>query len=227
MKSITHEEQQRIWDEEHRNPKVLLQMDSEEVSSGVKKFWEFLQTLSQENLKGLEMGCGKGRNVIGLAQKGIEMHGFDFSPNAIQEAKRRAEVAGASTAYFNVLDATMPWSYESDSFDFGIDCFESPEGRIFAISEFHRVLKPGAYLLSYLLSTDDEFHKEMIKISPVEERNAFLHPGTHKFEKTFDEVEVSELYKDFRVVQMERVEKTAEFFGKPYNCKHFWAVLQK
>ena len=207
-------------------------MDSEEGSSGVKKFWEFLASEAKtQNLRGLEMGCGKGRNVIWLAHKGVEMHGFDFSHTAIEEARRRAQVAGVESAHFEVQDATLPWPYESDSFDFVVDCFgstdiESEEGRAFARVEIRRVLKGGGFLLAYLLSTDDEFHKEMIQRSPSDQANSFHHP-TGKFEKTFDETELKEAYRDFSVVKWERVEKTADFGGREYACRHFWLVLSK
>jgi SAM-dependent methyltransferase len=130
-----------------------------------------------------------------------------------------------------VQDATVPWDYPDDSFDFGVDCFastdiESEEGSAAAVREMRRVLKPGGYLLAYLLSTDDEFHKEMIEKSPASEKHAFHHP-TGKFERTFDEADVRAQYKDFEVVKWERVEKTAEFNGKGYACKHFWVVFRK
>lgn len=231
MQSFSHEDQRRIWEEEHKKPQVLLQMDSEKPSSGVQKFWTYLVEQGCGRARGIEMGCGKGRNVIGLAKEGVEMHGFDFSPSAIEEARSRAERAGASTAHFKVQDATETWDYESDSFDFGIDCFattdiESAKGRAAAVREMYRVLKPGGLLLAYLLSTDDEFHKEMVTKQPAHERNAFHH-STGKFERTFDQGDIDTQYGAFETVVSERVEKTAEFFGKDYACRHFWVVLRK
>jgi len=231
MRDFTHEDQQRIWDEEHKKPNVLLQTDSEEGSSGIKKFWSYLETHHIPVSRGIEMGCGKGRNVIWLAGKGLEMHGFDFSPVAIEEAKRRAKSVGIDTAHFKVQDATLDWDYESDYFDFAVDCFattdiESEAGRRAAVTELYRVLRPGGYLLAYLLSTEDEFHKEMVEKDPAAERNAFHH-STGKFEKTFDQEEIDKQYSAFTVVESRRVEKQAEFFGKEYACKHFWVVMQK
>lgn len=233
MRSLTHEEQQRIWDAEHDNPRVLKQMDSSEGSGGVVKFWEFLKSESREAGRALEMGCGKGRNVIWFARQGVDAYGLDFSPAAIREAEKRAAEAGlASKAHFTVQDATKEWQYDSDFFDFGIDCFattdiESLEGRRSAIKEMFRVLKPKAYLFAYLLSTDDEFHKAMIEASPATERNAFLHPSTGKFEKAYDEQDIRETFTGFRVVKQERFKKTTEFFGKQYACLHHWIVFQK
>lgn len=36
---MEHEEQKRIWEEEHKAPLVLLQMDSDKVSSSVEEFF--------------------------------------------------------------------------------------------------------------------------------------------------------------------------------------------
>jgi SAM-dependent methyltransferase len=226
----THTEQQQIWDEEHRHPNVLPQMDSDKVSSGVLKFHDFLSSVNVRAGRGIEMGCGKGRNVIWLAQQGYEMTGLDFSPHAIDVARVRAESAGVA-ATFLVHDATTPWPFESDAFGFAVDCFGSTdivdtEGRAFAIRELYRTLRPGAYLLAYLLSTEDEYHKEMIKISPAGERNAFLHE-TGKFEKTYDDADITHFYGQFDVVKKERIEKTDTFKGQEYANMHYWLVFRK
>src|SRR5579863_7800536 len=171
---ITHAEQKEKWDKEHGTPYALKQMDAKKLSSGIVPFLEFLKNQKTENLTGLEMGCGKGRNVIGLAHQGIisKMYGFDFSEVAIKEANKRAQEGHiVNKVQFDVMDATQPWKYVDNFFDVGIDCFastdiEEPKGRQFAVEQMHRVLKPGGYFLVYVMSTDDEFHKEMIQKSP-------------------------------------------------------------
>jgi len=232
MKEFTHEDQQRIWDAEHMQPQVLLQMDSDKASSGVILFYDFLQS-RPGNQVGIEMGCGKGRNVIWLALQPriAHMTGLDFSPAAIKEAEVRAEKAGATRASFAVQDITERWPFDDASVDFVLDCFaitdiETPEARQRAVDEARRVLKSGGYLLTYVLSIDDEFHKEMIGKNPAAERNAFHHP-TGKFEKTFDDQDLAELHAAFTLVESRRIEKTAVFNGKDYFCKHFWNIYQK
>lgn len=231
---ITHQKQQKIWDEEHKNPYVLPQMDSDEPSSGITLFIDWLKRKGRlKPLRGIELGCGKGRNVIGLARLGLEMTGIDYSPAAIKEANRRAKTAGVEDkTKFLVHDATKTWPFSSNSFDIAIDCFattdiESLRGRRFAAKEIARTLKPGSLLLIYLLSPQDEFHREMIKTSPARERNAFLHPTTGKFEKAFDRDEILELYSNLDLVEERRIEKVATFFGKQYNCYHHWMIFQK
>lgn len=175
--TLTHQQQQKIWDEEHKNPYVLHQMDSDKASSGVVEFVEWLKKKKQlSGLKGIELGCGKGRNVIGLAKLGLKMTGIDFSPAAIEEAKRRSKEFNVDdSTQFVVHDATEPWPFDSNTFDLAIDCFattdiETPKGRKFAGNEMARILKSGGYLLAYLLSPQDEFHKEMLQKSPATEK---------------------------------------------------------
>lgn len=234
---ITHEEQRQRWEEEHRTPTALKQMDARTLSGGVEKFLGFLltETTNFERMQGIEMGCGKGRNVIGLAKNDAvaKMSGFDFSEAAIAEAKKRAAEEGVSgKTQFDVMDAANTWKYPDDSFDFGVDCFastdiEDPAKRKFAVREMHRVLKPGGYFLVYVMSTEDEYHRMMAAQSPAEEKGAFYNSVNGKFEKSFSEEELNSLYADFKLIKGERVEKTTEFFGKTYGCKHHWRIYQK
>lgn len=232
--TTTHSKQKQLWEKEHKKPFILPQMDKQDASIGVKRFLFWLREKNpSKNLTCIEMGCGKGRNSIWLAQHGIEMTGFDFSKNAIIEAKKRArELDIENNINFKIHDATKQWPFKSDCFDFAVDCFastdiETHKGRVFARNEFRRVLKKGGLLLVYTLSTDDEFHKEMLRNYPANERNSFVHPTTGKFEKVFDLQELIEFYKDFKLVENQRIEKDTEFFNKKYHCKHFWLVLQK
>jgi 2-polyprenyl-3-methyl-5-hydroxy-6-metoxy-1,4-benzoquinol methylase len=45
--------------------------------------------------QGHEVGCGEGELSIRLAQRGISMRGTDAFPQVLEEARRRAETAGA------------------------------------------------------------------------------------------------------------------------------------
>ena len=233
MKSITHDEQQKRWDQEHTKPTVLLQMDSRAASGGVEKFWQWLREQTKGSLSGIEMCCGKGRNVIGLARQGARMIGADFSPAAVAEAKKRAKEAGVDDkAEFIVHDVTLPYPVAPQSLDFAIDCFgstdiETKEQRQAASTNLASLLKPGGYLLAYLLSTDDAFHKEMIRQHPGPDPGSFIHPVNGKYEKAFTESEAKQLYGDLHLVTLKRIPKKAVFFNKEYDCNHIWAVFQK
>ena len=92
-KHISHQDQQKIWEKEHADPFSLKQMDSQDASSGVIKFLDWLREkkVDLNSLKAIELGCGKGRNVIWLAKQGIESTGIDFSQTTVEEAIKRAQ----------------------------------------------------------------------------------------------------------------------------------------
>ena len=231
MDSISHSKQRILWEHEHKKPSVLKQMDSDKPSSGVLRFFGMIKDIG--SAKGIEMCCGKGRNVIWLARNGIDMTGFDFSKNAISEARRRARAAKVDHSVKLLLqDATRRWKSESGSFDFAIDCFastdiESYEGRSFARDEAVRVLKPGGLLMVYALSTEDEFHRNFVRTSQLQEKNAFLHPMNGKFSKTYGKEEFLEFYSGLKLIEFKRIRKYEIFFGKRYKCNHIWAVFRK
>jgi ubiquinone/menaquinone biosynthesis C-methylase UbiE len=234
MKKTTHKQQQKVWDKEHRLPEVLLQMDACKPSSGVKKFWDWLQTQkTSQSLHGLEMCCGKGRNVIWLAQQNIFMTGFDFSSNAIIEARKRSTIyqTDINTNFF-IQDATLTWELPANTFDFVLDCFattdiESQQGREKAVAEMIRVLKPGGFILVYVMSEEDTYHKDMIAQFPAHEPHSFLHPKTKKFEKVFTREELIGLYSAVELIVEERIPKKAVFNDKEYSCNHYWMIFKK
>src|SRR5206468_1991702 len=100
-----HERQRRVWEAEHQSPAALLQLDSLEPSGGVVKFWRYLVDVGAPRTTGVEMGCGKGRNVLWLAEQGARVEGFDFSEAAIEEASRRARSTKQTRAHFRRADA--------------------------------------------------------------------------------------------------------------------------
>ena len=51
----------------------------------------------------IDVGCGTGDNAIWLARQGFEVSACDISPTAVEEARRRAQAAGAECS-FCVLD---------------------------------------------------------------------------------------------------------------------------
>lgn len=177
------------------------------------------------------MCCGKGRNTNWLAKQGIHMSGLDFSQTAIKVAKERAEKDSITQAQFFVHDVTESWPFKDESQDFVLDCFgstdiESGELRQKARAEMLRVLKPGGYIFLYLLSTEDEFHKEMIEKNPAHDANAFYHIQTGKYEKTFSEEEVKNLFPTLKVLEVKRIKKLAEFLVSPITVNIFGLYLK-
>jgi ubiquinone/menaquinone biosynthesis C-methylase UbiE len=236
MKRITHQDQRLAWEREHSEPATLLQNHATRPSSSVIKFAHWLEEEADtplEGLNGLEICCGKGRSAIWLATQGVKMMGIDFSQTAIKEARARANEAGvAEMARFMVQDAIKPYPFDAGSFDFAYDCFgstdiESLEGRAAARYNTLRVLKPGGYLMVYLLGTKSEYQDEMVAENPGPEAGSFIHPVSGKFEKAFTGDEVREFYGQLDLLHLELVPKVDTYYGKDYQTEHVYAVFQK
>ena len=234
MKSSKHSRQRAIWEAEHRAPELFPYLASERASDRVLEFWEWLR--SQESggaLRGVEIGCGKGRNCLGLAAAGAEMTGFDFSPTAIAAANDRAlAMALRERARFRVHDATEAWPFADASFDFAVDFFASIDietrvGRSYARDELRRVLRPGGHLLVYVPSAEDEYHRVLLAESPAEEENTFYYPGSEKIEKLYDHAELRAFYRDWSVVLERRIERSCRLHGRDYTSSSFWVILRR
>lgn len=97
--------------------------------------------------RALDVGCGFGRAVIYLAERGWSAVGVDFVPQAIAEAQRRAAAAGvAARASFYIASATE-LAFLAPPFDLAIDvgCMHSFTEEMLAAyrDEIVRLLRPG------------------------------------------------------------------------------------
>jgi SAM-dependent methyltransferase len=232
-KERSYEQNKGTWEQEHRTPELIEQLHTAGPARGVTKFWDWLsERQSTSGLRGVEIACGKGRNVLWLAQQGVDMTGIDYSEAAIREAEARARTQNLLTAHFIAQDVSIPWTEQEEQYDFAIDCFAtaSIEGldiRSGAVREMQRGLKPGGYALVYTVSTDDAYHQEMVRQSPGYEPNSFIHPVNNRFERSFTREDLIEQFAELNLVAEDRIERTPMYDGKPYPAKHHWMVFQK
>jgi 2-polyprenyl-3-methyl-5-hydroxy-6-metoxy-1,4-benzoquinol methylase len=115
---------------------------------------EFLKTCPPG--RAIDLGCGTGTNVINLARQGWRVTGVDFVPGAIEQAKKKALLAGVSVD-FRVGDVTRLDGIQGP-FDFALDlgCYHSLSGteRAAYLNQLERLLAPGgAWFLYAFLRT--------------------------------------------------------------------------
>jgi hypothetical protein len=79
--------QQQIWHDEHTNEATLPAMAHIKPASGVVQFTDYLR---EQNLplsgKAVDIGMGKGRNSVHLAQLGFEVWALEYIELAIAAA---------------------------------------------------------------------------------------------------------------------------------------------
>jgi ubiquinone/menaquinone biosynthesis C-methylase UbiE len=106
----------------------------------------------------LDIGSGPGENTIFLAKEGFKAVGIDFTPEAVEIARDRAQERGVDVEFMvgNVLN--LDRFFEPDTFDYVIDSglFHSihPQDLSGFIEGIAQVLKPnGVY---YMLCFSDK-----------------------------------------------------------------------
>jgi len=230
---IFHAQQKMVWENEHKNPCQLTSVAGVGVSGGVREFWKYFRSVVKaDDVIGLEIGCGKGRNVIWLATQGANMEGFDFSHSAIEVAKKKVRGKLKKRAHFFEHDIIKTWPFQKDYFDFAIDCFVSTDvegvrNRKFMIEEAYRVLKPGGYFFLYTNSVKSDFYKYMVTRCKVDEVNAFCYPDIKKFEKVYTQKELDKLYGCFKLKESKVFKRNSFVDNKPVCWEHIWRVYQK
>lgn len=98
---------------------------------------------SCRGLRVLELGCGMATDGARFARGGADYTGMDFSPTALQLARRRFEIEGLPGRFIEGDIAEIP--FEDGSFDlvysFGVIHHLAETERV--VAEAHRVLRPG------------------------------------------------------------------------------------
>lgn len=72
----------------------------------------------------LDVSCGIGTQVIGLASEGYKVTGSDLSPKEIERAKQEARLRNLSIG-FSICDMRKAYSYHQSQFDVVISCDNS------------------------------------------------------------------------------------------------------
>jgi len=112
----------------------------------------------------VDVGCGRGRHSVTLAERGYNVTGFDLSPKAIKKARRIAEERGLENVEFLIQDMRKPLSSRFDAAlnlftTFGYFLDDDENARV--LKSVNRMLKPeGLFLIDYLNAV--KVRKELI-----------------------------------------------------------------
>ena|SRR5699024_8884009 len=133
--------------------------DDEEAARLIELLVNYLP--DQDDLKVLDLGCGRGRhainlykNVNSLYKKGFRVTGIDLSARAIAEAKRQAKKDQLEGITFKVQDMRKPLPDKFDAIlnlftTFGY--FEEDAENTRVLDSVKQMLQPGgAFVLDYL-----------------------------------------------------------------------------
>lgn len=129
------------WDKRFSGPDYLF-------GTAPNRYLANQQHLFEPGKRALAVADGEGRNGVWLAQQGVQVDAFDFSPVAVAKARALAARSGVAVNY-QVTDCDG-WSWEPDAYDYVVAIFvqfADPELRARLFANIARTLKPGGYLV--------------------------------------------------------------------------------
>ncbi|NUQ61069.1 MAG: class I SAM-dependent methyltransferase [Pirellulales bacterium] len=120
----------------------------------------------------LEIGCGTGADAVCLARTGFEVTAVDSSPTALDRARTRAELAGASIRF--VLDDVFKFARTCGAFDVVYDAGFYHFIRRIDLDKFldllWRVTRPGSYYFTLAGAAGEEAEDGPPQVSDEEIR---------------------------------------------------------
>jgi len=138
-----------VWEEIYQSGK---QVNRFPFSHVVQFFRKYTPVAAQGRpVQVLELGCGVGNNLWGLAREGCIVTGIDWSSAALEYAQTRFKTEGLTGQFLQFCLGLKPFPLPDGHFDLVIDrgalCYLNYEETKFTISEVSRVLTDGGRFL--------------------------------------------------------------------------------
>jgi SAM-dependent methyltransferase len=152
--------------------------------------------LLKPDQKALSIADGEGRNGVFLAEQGLDVTAFDFSPNALAKARALA-VERDVTAHFEQADLyNYPWPTEAFDVVAAIFFqFAPPPERATIFAGLKRALKRGGLLLMEGYSPKQLQYKTG---GPSEVENLYTRDLLEKSFADFSSIEIAEYDKNIQ-----------------------------
>ncbi len=186
----------------------------ESPSNSVLWFEEFLRTQNLKPGKLLDLGAGKGRNAIHLANNQFKVTCIDLIKENIQYITEKNIDA-------KVHDVTTPLPFANEAFDYAIDvfCFKhlvDTSAIHNYIDELKRVLKKGGIYHLSLASIDDGYYGPLLKTSPSPVQRLIVDPETNIPSILYYKKHIEELFKGFTLLEFFEKKNMGPMHGKLY-----------
>ena len=161
----------------------------------------------------LDLGCGSGRHVIYLAERGFEAYGADISETGLKLTNKRLRSRKLEAEIIKCDMKSLP--YVRSCFE-AVICVQTIyhqklRGIQETISDVHRVLKRNGLFLANFHSRRSGKYGKGIKVeeNTFKQENGAEKGVLHHF---IDENELRELLEDFEIVDLEAKEKMIDSY---------------
>jgi SAM-dependent methyltransferase len=209
------------WDDEYARRGIPSSYRDEPSGAVV---WAFSRGLAGE--RGLDAGCGTGRNTLYAAAQGLRMTGFDRSPAAIERARARG-----GDAEFLVHDLIDGLPVADGSIDVLLDIFVykhvvHPQARREYRDEMRRVLSPGGRVVLHLAEPTDGYYGSCPLLGDAHAwPHAVLDPEVGAGSVLFTLDELRDEFEGFELVDSLARRKDGDMHGAVYERHTLTAIF--
>jgi len=194
--------------------RIYRAMISPEMTAGEVDFLEAALALPAGG-EVLDVACGYGRHVIGLARRGYRVTGVDFNPHYLAAAEDDATAVGATARWVTADMRALPFERAFDGAysyftSFGYFSDEENERVLAGVA---KALRPGGRFLLDVLNRDWILtHPQQRVWNPLED-------GSLLMEETSLDLRRSQVRnRQIHVVPQSGAEITKEFTLRAYTC---------
>jgi cyclopropane fatty-acyl-phospholipid synthase-like methyltransferase len=169
--------------------------------------------------KVLEIGCGRGRNCIYAARKGLQVTGIDISKEPLEFLKSKIEKEKINNLKLKETNMNnLP--FEDSVFDAVYTVNVMNHGKIDELKKaFHesfRVLKKGGYY--YMHACPEEFEQFVVNENSKEiEPHTFVDietPDGDLIHHFFTKDEIKNIFNDFEIIKYNIIDKKSKWLHK-------------
>ncbi len=175
----------------------------------------------------MDLGCGKGRNSVFLAENGYGVVGIDFVQSNLDELDAKAKEMNLRIRT-TCQSVTEPLPFPANHFDLIIDIFcykhqiDETDRQNYR-SELHRVLKPDGLLVLSLAGKNDGFYGPLLKPGS----NVIIDPHTEIASVLFTREEIEKEFSGFQVIEFIHYKDEGPMHGSVYRRDTMGFIMKK
>lgn len=218
-----------LWEKEYGHTEGMATSVRADLSRSVNFFLRFADKNGIKlSGKVLDLGCGKGRNTIPLAEMGYSVWGMDISANALSKAEEQLKTKPDLRESVNLFRGSIgqPLPFPDNFFDLAMDIttfdilLDPKEIKTHA-QEIHRVLKNRGYFIFYDMDKEDPYSLALPK-----DKKRIITDSVGIRYKTYSLDEVTKLFHKFLLVESEVFEFMDVMYGEEVGRKMICGIFQ-